>query len=142
MHEKYDEKYGDIEAAIVDTENDIIRELQDNVLEEADDICILTNQVAELDWSASGGTGINWVRRSEYGTDICLSFLLLLTFFFSSISLASVAVHHHFVRPRVTSGSELMIRSGRHLLLEQRVAGMFQPNSTTIGRSIHIHALV
>jgi DNA mismatch repair protein MutS len=47
----------------------------------------------------------------------------------ASLSLAEVADSHHFVRPRIDAGLQLMVREGRHPVVEAMVGrGAFVPN--------------
>lgn len=48
------------------------------------------------------------------------------------VNLAEVAVHNNFVRPAVTSDCRILIRDGRHPVVESTVPGGFVPNDTEI----------
>ena len=51
-------------------------------------------------------------------------------------SLAAVAVQRGYCRPEMTLGSELIIRDGRHPVVEQMLKdSLFVPNDTTLGAS-------
>jgi len=47
-------------------------------------------------------------------------------------SLADVASEYHYVRPEITQGREIEIRSGRHPVLERTAPEPFVPNDTTL----------
>jgi DNA mismatch repair protein MutS len=48
-------------------------------------------------------------------------------------SLAEVAVRAHYVRPRLTDGAEIVIKQGRHPVVERTLpAGSFVPNDTRL----------
>jgi len=47
-------------------------------------------------------------------------------------SLAEVAVRHNYVRPELTTGSEIDIRQGRHPVIERSVESGFVPNDTCL----------
>ena len=47
-------------------------------------------------------------------------------------SFAEAAVRNNYVRPAVDSGDELIIREGRHPVVEQMGQGLFVPNDTTL----------
>jgi DNA mismatch repair protein MutS len=48
------------------------------------------------------------------------------------VNLAEVAVHNNFIRPAVTSDCRILIRDGRHPVVESTVPGGFVPNDTEI----------
>ncbi|MEI7649928.1 MAG: DNA mismatch repair protein MutS, partial [Methanomicrobiales archaeon] len=52
-----------------------------------------------------------------------------------SAALAEVAQTRDYVRPQLNDGDTIMIRDGRHPVVEQRVAGGFVPNDTELSGS-------
>ena len=52
-----------------------------------------------------------------------------------SAALAEVAQTRDYVRPQLNDGDVIMIRDGRHPVVEQRVAGGFVPNDTELSGS-------
>ena len=52
-----------------------------------------------------------------------------------SATLAEVAQTRDYVRPHLNDGDTIMIRDGRHPVVEQRVAGGFVPNDTELSGS-------
>ena len=52
-----------------------------------------------------------------------------------SAALAEVAQTRDYVRPQLNDGDAIMIRDGRHPVVEQRVAGGFVPNDTELSGS-------
>ncbi|WP_367344185.1 DNA mismatch repair protein MutS [Methanomethylovorans sp.] len=56
----------------------------------------------------------------------------LLGHFDVLVNLAEVAVHNNYIRPAVTSDCRILIRDGRHPVVESTVPGGFVPNDTDI----------
>ncbi len=55
------------------------------------------------------------------------------------VSLAEVAVRHHYVRPQITNDGQIQITEGRHPVVEQMLeAGDFVPNDTFMSESHHL----
>ena len=52
-----------------------------------------------------------------------------------SASLAEIAKTHDYVRPQLNSGDAIIIRDGRHPVVEQGVFGAFVPNDTDLSSS-------
>ncbi|AHF06951.1 DNA mismatch repair protein MutS [Desulfitobacterium metallireducens] len=55
------------------------------------------------------------------------------------VSLAEVAIRHHYVRPEITQGGKIQILEGRHPVVENMLEnGTFVPNDTLLSRSKHL----
>ena len=55
------------------------------------------------------------------------------------VSLAEVAVRHHYVRPQIKDDGQILITEGRHPVVEEMLEpGVFVPNDTHLSKSHHL----
>ncbi len=109
-----------------------IKELEDQVLNAKDRLTALEYQIftALREWLAQQSSRIQLTATAVATVDaLC--------------SMATLAAQKSYCRPEVTMGSEIIIRDGRHPVVEQILSdSLFVPNDTNLGEQDNLVSII